>query len=156
MGGRHGQNQRGRDQHRGHHEHDGKNRRSGEQSVRNKDVKVTFINGTSQTMRFLQVGETTQHFIAPTARETFIGRAGNEAPKVKGQLVARNETRFTVEAFNPAIGLPGVRIWNETSGTKVFDERLYEREQIDSFAFLVTRLEDPGAYKHFEITPHEA
>jgi hypothetical protein len=75
---------------------------------------------------------------------------------MEGQLVARNETRFTVEAFNPAIGLPGVRIWNETSGTKVFDERLYEREQIDSYTFLVTRLEDPGAYKHFEITPHEA
>ena len=150
MGGRHGQNQRGRDKHRGHHEHDGHNRRSGNKSI--KDVKATFINGTSQTMRFLQVGETTEHFIAPTARETFIGRAGNQHP-VEGQLVARNETRFTVEAFNPAIGLPGVRIWNETSGTKVFDERLYEREQIDSFAFLVTRLEDPGDYKALRDHP---
>jgi hypothetical protein len=75
LGGRHGQNQRGRDKHHGQHEHDGHHRRSGDQSVRNKDVKVTFINGTSQTMRFLQAPfrEHTEHFIAPTARQTFTG-----------------------------------------------------------------------------------
>jgi hypothetical protein len=150
LGGRHGQDHRGRDKDHGNPKNHGKDHRTHKKSL--KDVEVTFINGTSETIRLNILYNETQHFLAPQERETV-----TESSTVLGvELLARNDTHYFVSAGNPALGLPHVWIRDEDSNTLVFDERLTEGQQIDSYAFLVTRLNDTADFKVFEITPHDA
>lgn len=153
MGGRHGQDHRGRNKHRGKNRND-KDREPREEGIFASDgVDAFIINATPSDIVIDHGNGDPTYVIAPGAR----GEEGRYFTYYSIFATIRNKD-YSIELENPEIGRPSVTIKNLTSGVTEFDESLSVDQEVAGYTFKVKRLADytvqgsSQEYKQFEIT----